>query len=73
MENDPRTQIESLARVNEELRGLWEEHQSLERQLATLETRAYLTPEEQVERSRIKKRKLATKDRIAGILARSGG
>jgi uncharacterized protein YdcH (DUF465 family) len=43
---------------------LKERHGELERRLAELERHLSLTPDEQVERSRIKKEKLRTKDQL---------
>jgi hypothetical protein len=50
----------------EELRN---EHARLKAQLSELESHVSLTTEEQVERVRLKKLKLATKDRIAAVTA----
>ncbi|MEE9279731.1 MAG: YdcH family protein [Myxococcota bacterium] len=71
MENEERARIETLLPSHEELRQLWEEHLELERQLDELNSQMHLSPSEQVERKMIKKRKLAGKDQIAMILARS--
>jgi len=43
---------------------LRERHDELEKRLAELERHLSLTPDEQVERSRIKKEKLRTKDEL---------
>lgn len=69
MENYERARIASLVSDDEELRHLWREHQALERRLGELDGLAHLTPEEQMERKRVQKLKLAGKDRIAWILA----
>ncbi|MBW1712123.1 MAG: DUF465 domain-containing protein [Deltaproteobacteria bacterium] len=61
--------ITKLSEVNEELAALWKEHQNLEGQLEDMNRRLYLTPEEEVERKRIQKLKLAGRDRIETILA----
>ncbi len=50
----------------------WEqEHRKLEDSLMGFETHRYLTPEEEVERKRIQKLKLAAKDRMMEIIRRS--
>ncbi len=50
----------------------WEqEHRKLENTLMNFETHRYLTPEEEVERKRIQKLKLAAKDRMMEIVRRS--
>lgn len=47
----------------------WEqEHSKLELTLASFETHRYLTPEEEVERKRIQKLKLAAKDRMMDMI-----
>jgi hypothetical protein len=50
----------------------WErEHRDLENTLMTFETHRYLTPEQEVERKRLQKLKLAAKDRMADIIRRT--
>ena len=50
----------------------WEqEHRQLENSLMNFEAHRYLTPEEEVERKRIQKLKLAAKDRMMDIIRRS--
>ena len=50
----------------------WEqEHRQLENTLTSFEAHRYLTPEEEVERKRIQKLKLAAKDRMMEIIRRS--
>ncbi len=50
----------------------WEqEHRKLEDSLMGFETHRYLTPEEEMERKRIQKLKLAAKDRMMEIIRRS--
>ena len=46
---------------------LQERHEELERRLAELERHLSLTPEEQVERSQLKKEKLRTKDELTRL------
>jgi uncharacterized protein YdcH (DUF465 family) len=49
----------------------WEqEHKKLEDSLMSFETHRYLTPEEEVERKRIQKLKLAAKDKMMEIIRR---
>lgn len=52
-----------------ELSQLKIEHEDLEGQLSELDDLIYLTPEEQIERKNIQKRKLQLKDRIALLRA----
>jgi len=62
--------IRSLVKGDTELKRFYDEHLDLERQLAGLRHKSVLTPEEDLERKRIQKVKLARKDRIMEILAR---
>ncbi len=55
----------------ENLEALRSQHQSLETRLAALDRQLTLTTEEQAERVRLKKKKLAIKDRIQSLLAQS--
>lgn len=48
---------------------LTEEHRRLDAQVREMERRVALTPAEQIEYSRLKKRKLLTKDRITRLRA----
>lgn len=56
-----------LVRENEEYRDLQEKHQSFEEKLDKLNARSILSDEEKVEAIRLKKQKLALKDRMAEI------
>ena len=50
----------------------WEqEHKMLDNTLMAFETYRYLTPEQEVERKRIQKLKLAAKDRMMDIIRRT--
>lgn len=70
MERKDEELIRQLMGQDEELRRYYEEHLELERQLAEFNRRLYLTPEQEVERKRLQKLKLAGKDKIMEILAR---
>lgn len=56
-----------LFRENEEYRDLHDKHQSFEERLEKLNARSILSDEEKVEAVRLKKQKLALKDRMAEI------
>ena len=62
--------IERLVNENEELRLLMEEHQELERRLEAFQEKRFLSPDEDMEKKRLQKLKLAGRDRIEGILSR---
>ena len=70
MEEKDEALIQTLVEREPELRRYYEEHVDLERQLGALQQKLYLTPEEQVEKKRLQKLKLAGKDKIMEILAR---
>lgn len=55
---------------DDELRTLFEEHESLKRKLQEYRSKAYLTNQEEIEEKRIQKLKLASKDRMMAILGR---
>ncbi|HPL62768.1 MAG: DUF465 domain-containing protein [Syntrophales bacterium] len=55
---------------DEELKKHWEEHQRYEKVLEDFNKRVYLTPQEEIEKKKIQKMKLAGKDRIHEILSR---
>ena len=62
---------ERLRMENPEFKKWEEEHESLEQALETFEAHRYLTPEQEVERKRVQKLKLAAKDRMMEIVRRS--
>jgi uncharacterized protein YdcH (DUF465 family) len=62
---------EKLRMENPEFQKWEQEHRKLEDTLMSFESHRYLTPEEEMERKRIQKLKLAAKDRMMEILRRS--
>lgn len=61
--------LESLCKENEELRKLVEAHAAFEKSLEDFAQRRYLTDAERVEVARLKKQKLAGKDRVERLLS----
>jgi uncharacterized protein YdcH (DUF465 family) len=59
-----------LRMENPEFQKWEEEHHKLETTLASIDSHVYLTPEEEMERKRIQKLKLATKDKMMEIIKR---
>jgi uncharacterized protein len=55
---------------DQELKSIYEEHQTLKRRLEEYRHKIYLTNEEELEEKRIQKLKLASKDRMMEILHR---
>jgi uncharacterized protein YdcH (DUF465 family) len=60
--------IQRLSEENPRFRKLHEEHILFEKQLQELDERTYLTPDEDLERKKIRKLKLAGKDEMESIL-----
>ena len=60
-----------LRMENREFKKWEEEHENLEQTLETFESRRHLTPEQEVERKRVQKLKLAAKDRMMEIVRRA--
>ena len=58
---------ESLTEVDAEYRRLYDAHQDHEHRLETLAGRTSLSEEEEIEEKRLKKEKLALKDRMEAI------
>ena len=58
---------ESLLASNEEYRKLYQEHTDLENRLRSLSEKAVLSEAEQIEESKLKKLKLAGRDRMEEI------
>lgn len=73
MEKRDEELIQTLLEREPELRRYYEEHVDLERQLETFNQKLHLTTEEEVERKRLQKLKLAGKDKIMEILSRYRG
>ena len=62
--------IQALLEREPDLRRYYDEHVALERRLEGYQHKVHLSPEEEVERKRLQKLKLAGKDRIMEILSR---
>jgi uncharacterized protein YdcH (DUF465 family) len=60
--------IEHLKKESEEFRGLFDAHHDLDKTLSEIDRKIYLTPEEEIERKKLQKQKLAKKDRMAEII-----
>lgn len=65
-ETDPKIVLEK----DEDYRRLAEKHRRCEGRLQELQSRHHLIPEEEIERIRLKKEKLALKDQMAVIAQR---
>jgi uncharacterized protein YdcH (DUF465 family) len=60
-------QTESLTEVDAEYRRLHDAHQDHENRLQTLAGKTHLSQDEEIEEKRLKKEKLALKDRMEAI------
>jgi hypothetical protein len=70
MEKDDEQLILSLLDTDAELRRYYDEHLELERQIEGFQQKLYLTSDEEFQKKRLQKLKLAGKDKIMEILAR---
>jgi hypothetical protein len=70
MEHREEELIQQLAVHDEELKALYQEHLELKHQLEAFRHKLYLNPEEELEKKRIQKLKLASKDRLMALLNR---
>ena len=68
MEEKDQVLIEKHINDDEELKKHIEKHRAFENKLEELNKKVHLTPEEEVEQKRIKKLKLACRDKIEMIL-----
>ncbi len=68
MEELDQVKVQQLADKNPRFRMLYEEHLLLEKELQNLDSRPFLTAEEEVERKKVQKLKLAGKDEMVRIL-----
>jgi uncharacterized protein len=70
MENSEKMAIVSLLDSDPELKQYYEEHQELEKKLDEYQHKIHLSAEEEVEKKRLQKMKLAGKDKMMEILGR---
>lgn len=59
-----------LTQTDQEFRRLVEQHTNYDHQLDEIESKTYVTPEDEIEEHRIKKLKLHLKDQMNEILGR---
>lgn len=70
MEKRDQEIIQKYVAADPELKKCMEEHEAYERKLEEWNRRVYLSPEEEMERKKVQKLKLAGRDRIETILAK---
>ncbi len=73
MEKKDEELIQSLLSFDAELKQYYEEHLALEQRLSEFNRRLYLTPEQELEKKQLQKRKLSGKDQIMKILDKHRG
>ena len=70
MERRDEELIQQLMNHDDELRALYAEHTELKHQLEAFRDKIHLSTEEELEKKRIQKLKLASKDKLMEILHR---
>jgi len=70
MEEKDQSLVQQLFDGNPRFRLLYEEHQVLEKELNQLNTKNHLTPDEEIEKRKVQKLKLAGKDEMEEMLSR---
>jgi formyltetrahydrofolate synthetase len=70
MERRDEELIRQFLNHDDELRALYQEHQELKQKLENFRTKIYLSTEEELEKRRIQKLKLAHKDKMMELLHR---
>lgn len=70
MEKKEERLIERYMDHDDELRRYVEEHRRYEAAIAEMNSKVYLTPQEEVEKKNLQKKKLAGKERIFEILSK---
>lgn len=70
MEKEDELLISKYIESDDELRKYVEDHKKLETELEGFNKRVYLTPEEEMNKKKLQKRKLLGKDRIHEILSK---
>ena len=68
MEQRERELLEKLAPTHADVKALWEDHVLFNKQLEKLESKSYLTPDEQSQVRQIKKQKLDGKTKLVALL-----
>ena len=61
---------ERLRTENPEFQRIEQEHRRLDKELMNFETHVYISPEEEIERKRLQKLKLAAKDKLTEMIRR---
>lgn len=69
MEEKDQQLLQELCDTNPRFRLLYEEHLLLEKELKEFDQKVYLTPEEDLERKKVQKMKLAGKDEMESMLS----
>lgn len=70
MEEKDQSLVQQLFDGSPRFRLLYEEHQLLEKELAQFNSKPFLTPEEEFEKRKMQKMKLAGKDEMERMLSR---
>jgi uncharacterized protein len=60
--------LNKLVSENMEFKSLYDEHNELKNQVEELNNRKFLTPEQEIDKKKLQKKKLSTKDKIMEIV-----
>ena len=63
------TLLQNLTETNPRFRMLYEEHNLFEKQLSEYDKKGYLSPQEELEKNKVKKMKLVGKDEMEKIIS----
>ena len=69
MEQHEEEQVAALIPDNPDLKAAYEEHQKLKAQVDMLQAKAFLSPEEELDKKNLQKLKLAAKTKVLRIIA----
>lgn len=73
METRDKELCEKLVKENDEFKEVYIAHQGYKKQLLKIEKKGFLSTEDELEKKRLKKLKLATKDKLERFLAKCRG
>ncbi len=62
------TLLQNLTETNPRFRMLYEEHSLFEKQLSEYDRKSFLSPQEELEKNKVKKMKLAGRDEMEKII-----
>ncbi|TFH19564.1 MAG: DUF465 domain-containing protein [Myxococcales bacterium] len=73
MEQHEEQKVAALIPHNPDLKAAYEEHQELKEQVHILQAKAFLSPEEELEKKRLQKLKLVAKTKVLHLIDELAG